>query len=110
MVMVMAPVLVIVNKIYIKNLTIPAAKDDPPVARNFNRPETFQFAFQRMESVAWKIEIRRIVSDIQPSQNILDTIQMIVPQLLTLATFIKSFQTAMLKASNHFELYRVSVH
>ncbi len=77
-------------------------KNDPVVTCNPNRPETFQFAFKRMQAGAGKTKILNLVRCIQKSQDVPYLFNLCSRQAGSIVFSPEQFQALVLYADNHY--------
>ena len=62
-----------------------------------------------MQVISRQVEVCRISSNIQSSEDILNTIKSLTSHLAVIAAYVKPFQSSVFESSNHEEVYRASV-
>lgn len=90
----------IVGQLDVKRIRAFKAENNAPVRPNSNRPKTFQVALKRMQAITGKVHGLRRLSSVQASENVFHSLDQVGPYTASVIALIKSFEAAMLEASN----------
>ena len=67
----------VIHQINIENITVFEAEDDAPVTADADAPAPFPVAFQRVQAISGKVNIRRTLGGIEMGQHIGDATHLI---------------------------------
>lgn len=98
--------LVIIHKVNVKSVSILKPEDDSPIRSNGNGPVPFQITFQRMQSVAGKVQLLRPGGGIKDSEQVLDLFDQIGPDPARIPSLKQTPQPRVPKGLDHVPILK----
>jgi len=93
--------LVVIDQLDVKSIISFKTEDNPPVGPDRHGPESSQAALQRVQTITRETESLRAGGGIKDGKDSFHRLQEVGPYPASVATFIETFQAAMLEAPNH---------
>ena len=94
--------LVVIGQFNVKSVGACKTKNNAPVGPHRYGPQTLQFAFERMQAKAGKIQSLRRGSSVESRENSFHRIQQVGANPASVTAFIEPFEAAIMKAPNHY--------
>src|SRR5437879_23387 len=92
--------LVVVDQFHIPGVVPFKAERDAPVSPHGDRPEPFQVAFERVQSIPGNFQSLRRGGSVENGEDSLNCLQQVSPYPAPVAALIEPFQAPMLEASD----------
>jgi hypothetical protein len=93
--------LMVVDQLDVEGVLPCKAENDSPIGPDRHGPESFQAAFQRVQTIPGEIQTLRAGGGIENCKDSFHGFQEVGPYPAPVAAFIETFQASMLEAPNH---------